>query len=57
MGKMARKNTVAVAYYRTSSATGADKDSQKRQADAVECYAEHYSQLSDIRAIDTELVS
>jgi DNA invertase Pin-like site-specific DNA recombinase len=42
MGKMARKNIVAVAYYRTSSATnvGADKDSQKRQADAVEGYAE-----------------
>ena len=38
---MARKNTVAVAYYRTSSATnvGADKDSQKRQSDAVESFA------------------
>ena len=38
---MARKNIAAVAYYRTSSAAnvGADKDSQKRQADAVESYA------------------
>ncbi len=38
---MARKNSSAVAYFRTSSATnvGADKDSQQRQADAVEAYA------------------
>ena len=38
---MARKNMAAVAYFRTSSATnvGADKDSQKRQAEAVESYA------------------
>lgn len=34
--------TTAVAYYRTSSATnvGEDKDSQKRQRDAVRAYAE-----------------
>ncbi|WP_422010397.1 recombinase family protein [Reyranella sp.] len=38
---MANKNKSAVAYYRTSSASnvGADKDSQQRQADAVEGYA------------------
>ena len=36
-----RKRASAVAYYRTSSATnvGADKDSMKRQKDAVEAYA------------------
>ena len=36
-----RKRATAVAYYRTSSATnvGADKDSMKRQKDAVEAYA------------------
>ncbi len=36
-----RKKASAVAYYRTSSATnvGADKDSMKRQKDAVEAYA------------------
>jgi DNA invertase Pin-like site-specific DNA recombinase len=39
---MARKNSIkAVAYYRTSSAgnVGADKDSEKRQRDAVHSYA------------------
>jgi DNA invertase Pin-like site-specific DNA recombinase len=38
---MAIKKGTAVAYYRTSSATnvGADKDSQRRQAEAVESYA------------------
>jgi DNA invertase Pin-like site-specific DNA recombinase len=46
---MARKNTVAVAYYRTSSATnvGADKDSQKRQADAVESFAKGRYTVAD----------
>jgi DNA invertase Pin-like site-specific DNA recombinase len=36
-----RKRASAVAYYRTSSATnvGVDKDSMKRQKDAVEAYA------------------
>ena len=36
-----RKKASAVAYYRTSSATnvGADKDSMRRQKDAVEAYA------------------
>ena len=35
------KKPAAVAYYRTSSAAnvGADKDSQRRQAEAVEAYA------------------
>jgi DNA invertase Pin-like site-specific DNA recombinase len=38
---MTAKKIAAVAYYRTSSAAnvGADKDSQRRQADAVEAYA------------------
>jgi DNA invertase Pin-like site-specific DNA recombinase len=38
---MAYKKPTAVAYYRTSSAAnvGADKDSRRRQADAVEGYA------------------
>jgi len=39
---MPRKNSItAVAYYRTSSAgnVGADKDSQKRQREAVQAYA------------------
>lgn len=38
---MGTKKSLAVAYYRTSSATnvGADKDSQHRQAEAVEAYA------------------
>ena len=39
---MSRKNRLhAVAYYRTSSAgnVGADKDSEKRQRDAVHAYA------------------
>lgn len=38
---MASKNLAAVAYYRTSSASnvGADKDSQRRQAEAVESFA------------------
>ena len=38
---MPRKKSTAVAYYRTSSASnvGADKDSQRRQAEAVESYA------------------
>ena len=38
---MARKKPDAVAYYRTSSAAnvGQDKDSQRRQAEAVEGYA------------------
>ena len=39
---MPRKNRIhAVAYYRTSSAgnVGADKDSEKRQRDAVQSYA------------------
>jgi|SoiMetStandDraft_2_1073263.scaffolds.fasta_scaffold339425_1 hypothetical protein len=39
---MPRKNsTTAVAYYRTSSAgnVGADKDSEKRQREAVQSYA------------------
>ena len=38
---MARKQTPAVAYLRTSSATnvGADKDSDKRQLEAIEAYA------------------
>jgi DNA invertase Pin-like site-specific DNA recombinase len=38
---MARKKRQAVAYYRTSSATnvGKDKDSLKRQQEAVEAYA------------------
>jgi len=37
---MARKKCTAVAYHRTSSASnvGADKDSQRRQAEAVESY-------------------
>jgi DNA invertase Pin-like site-specific DNA recombinase len=41
MGIMASKNLAAVAYYRTSSASnvGADKDSQRRQAEAVESFA------------------
>lgn len=39
---MAVKKRMAVAYYRTSSATnvGSDKDSQRRQAEAVEAYAQ-----------------
>src|SRR5215470_4142248 len=38
---MPSMKTMAVAYYRTSSASnvGADKDSQRRQADAVEVHA------------------
>ena len=38
---MTAKNIAAVAYFRTSSAAnvGADKDSQRRQAEAVEAYA------------------
>jgi DNA invertase Pin-like site-specific DNA recombinase len=38
---MAGKKSAAVAYYRTSSAAnvGADKDSQRRQAEAVQAYA------------------
>lgn len=38
---MAAKKCAAVAYYRTSSAAnvGPDKDSQRRQAEAVEAYA------------------
>jgi DNA invertase Pin-like site-specific DNA recombinase len=38
---MAKQKRVAVAYYRTSSAAnvGPDKDSQRRQAEAVEAYA------------------
>jgi DNA invertase Pin-like site-specific DNA recombinase len=38
---MSRKNQAAVAYFRTSSAAnvGADKDSHRRQADAVETFA------------------
>lgn len=39
---MSRKNRIhAVAYYRTSSAgnVGADKDSEKRQSEAVHSYA------------------
>jgi DNA invertase Pin-like site-specific DNA recombinase len=38
---MATKKRVAVAYFRTSSAVnvGPDKDSQRRQAEAVEAYA------------------
>jgi DNA invertase Pin-like site-specific DNA recombinase len=38
---MSFKKCAAVAYYRTSSAAnvGADKDSQRRQAEAVEAYA------------------
>src|SRR5215467_2994670 len=42
MGTMSRKNrTPAIAYLRTSSATnvGADKDSDKRQREAIEAFA------------------
>lgn len=41
VSNMATKNTPAVAYHRTSSASnvGADKDSQRRQAEAVASYA------------------
>ena len=41
---MSRKNsTPAIAYLRTSSATnvGADKDSDKRQRQAIEAFAKH----------------
>lgn len=46
---MASKKPTAVAYYRTSSAAnvGADKDSKRRQADAVEGYARTRYQLLD----------
>jgi DNA invertase Pin-like site-specific DNA recombinase len=41
MGKRAGERTAAVAYFRTSSAAnvGADKDSEKRQRQAVEVFA------------------
>lgn len=44
---MAPKKPTAVAYYRTSSVAnvGADKDSKRRQADAVEGYAKGRYQL------------
>jgi DNA invertase Pin-like site-specific DNA recombinase len=44
---MPRKKIKAVAYYRTSSASnvGADKDSQLRQAEAVEVYAKGRHEL------------
>jgi DNA invertase Pin-like site-specific DNA recombinase len=44
---MACKKPQAVAYYRTSSAgnVGADKDSQRRQAEAVEAYAKGRNEL------------
>src|SRR5262245_23545695 len=46
---MACKKTQAVAYYRTSSAAnvGADRDSQRRQAEAVEAYAKSRHELVD----------
>src|SRR5262245_31972704 len=42
-GTRGRKRENAVAYLRTSSATnvGADKDSDKRQRDAIAAYARH----------------
>jgi DNA invertase Pin-like site-specific DNA recombinase len=45
---MTAKKLTAVAYYRTSSATnvGRDKDSQARQAKAVEAYARGRCQIS-----------
>jgi DNA invertase Pin-like site-specific DNA recombinase len=47
---MVAKKTAAVAYYRTSSASnvGTDKDSQRRQAAAVEAYAGGRARLTII---------
>jgi len=46
---MARKKSPAVAYYRTSSAAnvGAHKDSQRRQAEAVEAFARCRHELAE----------
>jgi DNA invertase Pin-like site-specific DNA recombinase len=46
---MAAKKPTAVAYYRTSSAAnvGPDKDSQRRQAEAVESYAKGRHVIAD----------
>ena len=56
---MAAKKIAAVAYYRTSSATnvGADKDSQRRQAAAVESYAKGRARLDVVATFYDAAVS
>jgi hypothetical protein len=56
---MATKKTDAVAYFRTSSAAnvGADKDSQRRQAAAVEGYAKGRARLSIVASFYDAAVS
>lgn len=56
---MATKETAAVAYYRTSSASnvGADKDSQRRQAAAVEEYAKGRVRLNIVASFYDAAVS
>lgn len=56
---MAVKKTRAVAYYRTSSASnvGPDKDSQRRQAAAVEAYAKGRARLEVVAAFYDAAVS
>jgi DNA invertase Pin-like site-specific DNA recombinase len=56
---MATKKADAVAYFRTSSAAnvGADKDSQRRQAAAVEGYAKGRARLSIVASFYDAAVS
>jgi DNA invertase Pin-like site-specific DNA recombinase len=56
---MATKETAAVAYFRTSSASnvGPDKDSQRRQAAAVEAYAKGGARLTIVETFYDAAVS
>lgn len=56
---MATKKTAAVAYFRTSSAAnvGPDKDSQRRQAAAVEAYAKRPARLDIVASFYDAAVS